>query len=262
LAELATVLNSTFDRLEAAFERQSRFTADASHELRTPLAIVRSHAELALSRPRSPEEYREALAASLRAACRMTALVESLLTLARADAGRLELARVPVDLRRVVEEGMGLLRPLAGQKEVSLSSRLERAEVSGDPLRLSQVVNNLLSNAVQYNRTGGAVTVELGEEGEEVVLKVADTGRGIAPEDRQHLFERFFRADRARGRDSGGCGLGLAICKSIVEAHGGTIGYDSLAAQGSVFWVRLPRRAGRDPAPCGPWTEAVARHMT
>jgi two-component system OmpR family sensor kinase len=241
LAELATVLNSTFARLEAAFERQTRFTADASHELRTPLAIIRTHAELALSRPRSPEEYRDTLASCLRATTRMTALVEGLLTLARADAGRLEMERTSVDLPEMIEEGLALLRPLAEKKEVSLSADLERVEVSGDPVRLSQVVTNLLSNAVQYNRPGGSVRVCLQAQADAVLVEVADTGCGIPPEDQPHLFERFFRVDRARARQSGGSGLGLAICKSIVEAHGGTIGCRSMLECGSTFWVRLPR---------------------
>ena len=117
----------------------------------------------------------------------------------------------------------------------------KRAVVTGDPVRLSQAVMNLLSNAVQYNRKGGSVKVRLEEAAEEVVLDVEDTGCGVPPEDGAHLFKRFFRVDRARARDSGGYGLGLAICKSVVEAHGGTIGFRSAAGQGSVFWVRLPR---------------------
>jgi two-component system OmpR family sensor kinase len=240
LAELARVLNATFDRLEAAFERQARFTADASHELRTPLAILRSHAELALNRPRSAEEYRAAVETGLRAAQRMTALVEGLLTLARADAGKLDLRREPVDLRRMVEESVALFRPLAEERDVSLAASLDPAEVTGDPVWLAQVVTNLLSNAVQYNRPGGEVRVQLGVAVGEVVLSVADTGCGIPEEDRPHLFERFYRVDKARSRASGGNGLGLAICRSIVEAHGGTIGFETEPGQGSTFWVRLP----------------------
>jgi signal transduction histidine kinase len=152
---------------------------------------------------------------------------------------------------------MILLRPLAQAKEVSLSAQLGHAEVFGDPMRLSQVVTNLLSNAVQHNRTGGTVTVGLEEDGEHVVLKVADTGCGIPPEERPHLFERFVRVDKARARDSGGYGLGLAICKSIVEAHGGTIGFSSEVEQGSVFWVRLPCRDSRGPGSSGSRAEAI-----
>ena len=240
LEELATVLNAMFDRLEGAFERQARFTADASHELRTPLAVIRSHAELALARPRTAEEYREAIQTCLRASTRMTALVEGLLMLARADAGKLDLVRQSVDLRHVVEESVALLRPLAEGKRVSLHTRLEQARVTGDPIRLAQVVTNLVSNAVQYNRAGGEVRVQLEVTAGEAVLTVADTGCGIPAEDRPHLFERFYRVDRARSRASGGTGLGLAICMSVVEAHGGTIGFTTEPGRGSTFWVRLP----------------------
>jgi heavy metal sensor kinase len=251
LAGLAGVLNAMFDRLEAAFERQARFTADASHELRTPLAILRGSAELALARPRSAAEYQETVAACLRAAERMTRLVEGLLTLARADAGKLDLQQEAVDLRAVVEEQVDLVAPLARGKGVSLTANLAPAKVRGDPLRLGQVVTNLLTNAVQYNRAGGAVAVRLRVAGAAVTLSVADTGCGIPAEDRPHVFERFYRVDKARSRASGGHGLGLAICRSVVEAHGGSIGFETEPGQGSTFWVHLPgappaqRSAGR-----------------
>jgi heavy metal sensor kinase len=240
LAGLADILNAMFARLEAAFERQVRFTADASHELRTPLAIIRSHAELALARPRTAEEYREAVETCLRASTRMTALVEGLLTLARADAGKLDLSREPVDLKRLVTETVALLRPLAEAKGLRVEMDLAPAIVRGDADRLAQVVTNLMSNAVQYNRPAGAVRLRLAVTDGWAVLSVGDTGRGIQEADRPHLFERFFRVDKARGRASGGHGLGLAICKSIVQAHGGTIGFQTEWEHGSTFWVRLP----------------------
>jgi heavy metal sensor kinase len=243
LADLARVLNDTFDRLEAAFERQARFTADASHELRTPLAILRTHAELALARPRTAEEYRETIESCHRAAVRMSALVEGLLTLARADAGKLELLRQPVDLRQLVEESVALFQPLAEERDVRLAAALKPAGVIGDGIRLAQVVTNLLSNALQYNRAGGEVHVALAAEAGEAVLTVTDTGCGIPEEDRPHLFERFYRVDKARSRASGGNGLGLAICKSIVEAHGGAIEFTTETGQGSTFTVRLPCQA-------------------
>jgi heavy metal sensor kinase len=241
LAELAGVLNAMFDRLEAAFERQARFTADASHELRTPLAILRSHAELALSRPRDAAEYREALEACLRASGRMAALVDGLLTLARADAGKLDLRREPVDLEKVIDDCVRLLAPLGQDKAITVVATLQPAVVHGDPVRLGQVVTNLLSNAVQYNRPGGHVLIQLRPTNGDILLTVEDTGCGIPQVDRPHLFERFYRVDKARSRASGGTGLGLAICKSIVEAHGGRIGFESEPGRGSTFWVRLPR---------------------
>lgn len=241
LAELARVLNAMFDRLEAAFERQAQFTADASHELRTPLAIIRTNAELALSRPRSAEEYRETVETCLRAAMRMTGLVEALLTLARSDAGKLDLRQQTVDLKQVVEESVTLLRPLAVSKKVTLSTELKAATVTGDGSRLAQVVTNLLTNAVKYNHPGGEVYVQLEAREGETVFSVRDTGCGIPEEDRPHIFERFYRIDKARARATGGYGLGLAICKSIVESHGGTIGFETEWSVGSTFWVRLPR---------------------
>lgn len=239
LAGLAQVLNNTFARLEAAFDRQARFTADASHELRTPLAIVKSHAELALARSRPPEEYRDALQACLRAATRMAGLVDALLTLARADAGKLDLGQKPVDLRPVVAECVQLVRPLAQAKGISVHAELASVTVVGDASRLAQVVSNLIDNAIQYNRPSGEVRVRLVAEGSDAVLSVADTGCGIPEADQAHIFERFYRADKARSRATGGNGLGLAIAKSIVDAHGGTIGFESQPSNGTRFWVRL-----------------------
>jgi heavy metal sensor kinase len=241
LTDLAEVLNQTFGRLQAAFERQVRFTADASHELRTPLAILRSHAELALSRPRTAQEYQQSLEACLRAGTRMTELVEGLLILARADAGKLDLGREPLEFRQVVSETIGSLQPLADTKKVGLTADLKPAYVLGDAGRLSQVVTNLLTNAINYNRPGGTVHVSLKSANGEVEVKVIDSGPGIPAADQPLLFERFHRVDKARSRASGGHGLGLAICKSIVEAHGGKIGFDTKLRQGTTFWVRLPR---------------------
>jgi heavy metal sensor kinase len=240
LAELAGVLNAAFGRLEAAFARQARFTADASHELRTPLAIIRSHAELALARPREPGAYREALDACLHATGRMTALVDALLTLARADAGKLDIIREPVELHRVIQETAAMVRPLAEAKGLRMELNLPPALVPGDAGRLAQVVTNLLSNAVQYNKPGGKVRVSIETADGWVHLSVEDTGPGIAEADRPHLFERFYRVDKARARASGGNGLGLAICKGIVEAHRGSIGFTTEWGRGTTFHVRLP----------------------
>src|SRR5262249_54813187 len=156
-------------------------------------------------------------------------------TLARADAGKLDLQREPVDLRKVTESTVALLGPLAAGQGVTVSARLEPAEVPGDADRLTRGVPNLGSNAIQYNRPGGEVRVSLGTASGEAVLAVADTGIGIPEADRPHIFERFYRVDKARSRASGGTGLGLAICKSIVAAHGGTIDFESQPGQGTTF---------------------------
>jgi len=244
LAGLARVLNATFGRLEAAFDRQARFTADASHELRTPLAVIRSQAELTLSRPRTANEYQEALRACLGAATRMTDLVEGLLALARADAGE-SAVREPIELHRVTSDAVELCRALAKQAGLRMTTDLEPVTVPGDAGGLGRVVRNLVANAIQYNRPEGSVHVALRREGEEAVLTVRDTGEGISEEHHGQLFERFYRVDKARSRATGGSGLGLAIARAIVEAHGGTIGLDSKPGQGAVFHVRVPAAAAR-----------------
>jgi heavy metal sensor kinase len=240
LAELARVLNATFDRLETAFEQQARFTADASHELRTPLTVLRSQTQLALSRPRSAEEYRKTIEECLRATERMTGLVEGLLMLARADAGKLDMRHEPVDLKRVTADTITQLRPLAVGLGVTVAAQLEDAKVKGDTTRLGQVITNLVTNAVRYNRPGGQVRVRLAVHGDDAVLTVEDTGFGIPEADRPHIFERFYRVSKDRSRLSGGSGLGLAISKSIVVGHDGTIGFTSFVDKGTTFEVRLP----------------------
>jgi heavy metal sensor kinase len=239
LGELATILNAMLDRIERAFEQQVRFTADASHELRTPLAIIQSHAELALARQRTPEEYRAALEAALRSSRRMKLLVEELLTLARTDAGRLKLDATIVDLRRVVEDSVTLLTPLAEEHHVRLTVCAQEARFAGDANRLTQVATNLLTNAIMYNRSEGEVVVTTAVDGSDAVLTVTDTGIGIPQADLPHLFERFYRVDRARTRERGGSGLGLAICRGIVAAHGGTISVTSQLDVGTTFTVRF-----------------------
>lgn len=240
LGRLARTLNETFERLERAFSRQTRFTADASHELRTPLAVILTQAELALRRERSPAEYREALDACLRAAQRMKAVVEGLLTLARADAGTLALRRERVDLQKLLEETAAMLGALALERRVAVTVSAEAVAVQGDADRLREAVTNLLSNAIRYNREGGRVEVTLQADRSEAVLAVSDTGVGIPEKDRPHIFERFYRADPARSREAGGTGLGLSITKWIVEAHGGTISFTSREGEGTTFVVRLP----------------------
>ncbi len=252
LIGLATILNQMFERLEDAFERQSRFTSDASHELRTPLAVLHAHAELALSRPRSAEEYRETLAACLKASARMGTLVDGLLMLARADAGRLDPQFRQLDWRAVIDEVVDQYRPQAAAAGIELSTDLEQpVSVRGDAALLARVSSNLLGNALRYTPAGGKIHVALrARGGDGAVLAVEDTGCGIALEDQSRVFERFFRADKARSRLQGGNGLGLAICKSLVEAHHGQIRFSSVPEQGTCFEVRLPlAAASADSAP-------------
>lgn len=241
LAELGSTLNEMLSRLEGAFQQQTQFTSDASHELRTPLAVILSHIELSLSQQRSAEDYRETLATCQRAAQRMRTLVDDLLTLARADAGRLELRLSSVDLLQMARDAIAMLEPLARQHQVQLVVEGTSACAKADPARMAQVVTNLLTNAIVYNRPEGRVTISIGDETGMSVLKVADTGIGIAAHDLPRLFDRFYRVDRARSRNSGGSGLGLTISKSIVEAQQGTIAVTSKLDHGTTFVVRLPR---------------------
>ena len=236
LGDLARTLNSAFDRLESAMNQLRRFTADASHELRTPIAVLMTQMELALKKDRSTEEYREVLTTCLKAVQRMASMAEDLLFLSRADAKAVELRREPLDLKEVVDDAVGQLRPLADGRGVRLSLESHPQAVVGDRIRLGEAVTNLVANAIQYNRPEGRVEVTLRDG----VLAISDTGAGIPEEDRPRVFERFYRADKARSRNAGGAGLGLAITKWIVENHGGTISFDSRAGEGTTFRVRFP----------------------
>jgi len=240
LGVLIRVLNDTFARLEASFARQVQFTADASHELRTPISVVLTHTQSALARERPADEYRDSLAACQRAAQRMRRLTESLLVLARLDSGEATAKFASCDLERIASDAIDLMRPLAAQQNVSLDAELTPTPCTGNGEQLGQVVTNLVSNAISYNRPGGSVRVRVSTESKVAVLSVTDSGQGIAPEDLPHIFERFYRADRARVSMAGCSGLGLAITRAIVAAHGGTIEVASEPGQGSTFTVRLP----------------------
>ena len=240
LGQLAGVLNSTFARLESAFARQQQFTADASHELRTPIAVILSQTQATLARERSSGEYRDSLEACQRAAQRMRRLTESLLALARLDAGQDALKRERIDLSRIAKECSDLLRPLAEEHRITLHSELTAAECLGDSESLAQVVTNFLTNAILHNQSDGEVRVTTRRENDVVLLTVADSGPGIPAEDLPRIFERFYRADQSRTRATGGTGLGLAICKAIVDAHGGTLEVASTPGQGSAFTLRMP----------------------
>ena len=240
LGRLAGVLNSTFARLEAAFDEQKQFTADASHELRTPLAVLISEAQSALSRPRTDAEYRETIETCLEAAQEMRRLAESLLDLARFDSGQAAMRRVPFDLAEFARDGVELLLPLAAQRAIQIDTALTPAPLHGDPGRVKQVLINLLDNAIYYNVERGSIRVETRREKSVALLIVADTGPGIPAEDLPHIFKRFYRADKSRTQSDHRSGLGLAIVKSIVEAHGGTIAVESRFGAGTTFTVRLP----------------------
>lgn len=243
LGQLAVVLNQTFDRLQAAFERQVRFTADASHELRTPVAVILAQIELTLSRQRSDQDYRDALSTCLRASQRMKSLIENLLVLARLDTGAAELRLESLALDQLVNEAVELIRPLADQRRIAIACELAAVTVSADRNRISQVLTNLLTNAVRYNRDDGRIVITVREETDGVLVSIRDTGIGIAAEHLPHIFDRFFRVDPARSRSEGSSGLGLAICQSLVTAHHGTLTAHSTLGEGTTMELRLPRGA-------------------
>ena len=252
LERLATTLNEMMERLERSFAGLRRFTADASHELKTPLAVLRADVERAMSPTTSPAERLVALEEALHETTRMADLVESLLTLARADERRfdLHLERVHLDaLVREVYETAVILGE-AGGLTVSMPA-VEPATVAGDPTRLRQLFLNLITNAIKYTPRGGSVELALETSGKTVAFSVRDTGVGISAADLPHIFERFWRADRARSRplatgdgsgvsERGGFGLGLAIGQWIAQAHGGAISVRSRVGRGSTFTVTLP----------------------
>jgi len=241
VGRLAATFDGMLDRLERAFAQQRQFVADASHELRTPLAIIRSDLDILRRRPRSVAEHEEFERGLHEELGRLSALVEDLLTLARADSGQAELAREFVYLDALVAPVAAGVGRLAEAKGVALETCLERdVAVIGDPARLHQLALNLLGNAVKYTPAGGLVRVTVGARDGAACLEVADTGVGIPTEDLPRVFDRFYRADEARSRAAGGAGLGLAIARWCAEAHGGQISVQSRPGAGSVFTVWLP----------------------
>jgi len=233
LGQLAEVLNWTFDQQDIALEQQVRFTADASHELRTPVAVILTQVQVALAREREGQEYRETLKSCQRAAERMRTLVNSLLELARVDSGEFQLTVEECDLAAVAADSLELIAPLARERKA--------VRIKADAARIGQVIVNLLYNAIQHNRDGVEVDLEVSSQGTEAVVRVKDNGSGIAAEALPHVFERFYRGDKSRGGTKNGSGLGLAISQAIVQAHGGTIRAESEAGRGAVFTVNLPR---------------------
>jgi len=240
LGRLASVLNSTFARLETAFAQQAQFTADAAHELRTPIAVILTQTQSALARERPATEYRETLEACQRATQRMRRLIESLLELAHLDAGQGSLRRDECALSQIAADGIELIRPLATERSIQIRADLSPAACHGDPERLAQVLTNLLSNAIDYNHAGGEIRVTTKHLNGAAMLIIHNTGPDIPTDDLPRIFERFHRTDRARTGTAGHSGLGLAITKAIVQAHGGSIQAASEPGRGTTISVTLP----------------------
>ena len=242
---LGHAVNHMFDRLERSFAALHRFTAEASHELKTPLMVLRAGVERALRNPSTPPESLQALDESLMQIGRMAELVDSLLTLARADEGRLPLAVEECDVRELVSEAAETASILAEEAKLTVTTSMPPVPVilRVDRNRIRQLLLNLVTNAVKYTPAGGSVSLGLSDQGETVTVTVGDTGIGIAAGDLEHIFDRFWRADPARSREgeSPGTGLGLAITKWVAEAHGGNIAVQSRPGRGTLFTVALPR---------------------
>jgi heavy metal sensor kinase len=238
LGRLAAVLNDMLSRLERSFAAARQFSADAAHELRTPLTILRGELELALAAAPSNGTTRRTFESCLEEVGRLTSLVEDLLFLARADAGAFTLPQERVDLAQVVSDAAPALEALAARGRVGLAVEPGAARVTGSAPMLFRVVFNLAENAIKYAGRGAHVAVTTRTDDGRAVLEVRDDGPGIAAEDRDHVFDRFYRADPARER--GGAGLGLPLTRAIVLLHGGEIGVTSSPGQGSCFRVSLP----------------------
>lgn len=242
LSRLAHVLNEMLDRLYQIIESHQTFAADASHELRSPLTSLRSRLEVALRRTRSAEEYRQAIADCLSEVECLTRLAEDLLELARSDAQRLTLDLSEFELQPLVAAEIVRLQPEAAQRRVMLLSEISSSlTIIADEARLRRVINNFLSNAIHYSKPdGGEVKVTAGNGSSDVWIEIEDDGIGLNAEQQQRVFERFWRADKARAIRTGGAGLGLAICHEIVRAHGGQIKVSSHPGRGSTFRLCLP----------------------
>ena len=243
LQRLSDTLNEMLDRIEKVFLKTTQFTADASHELRTPVSLMRTEAEVALRRERDVDSYREALQHILKEAERMSALIEDLLVLARADSGREVLKQQPLELGEFLRDCNKDWEPLVfrGGHVLNLHSRdAGTLWVMADESLLRTVLMILLDNAVKYTPAPGVIDVILAERDGCAVVSVNDTGIGISPEEQSKIFDRFYRVDRARGRATGGAGLGLAIARWIVECHRGSITVESTANKGSRFSVQMP----------------------
>jgi heavy metal sensor kinase len=245
LGRLASTFNEMIAKLEKSFRQVKRFTADASHELKTPLTILRGEVEVGLKKKRGLKEYERILTSNLEEINRMSRIVEDLLTLSRADMGELTMEREEIELSALAREVWQDLQLLAKKKRIQLKFMDNGfTRVEGDPLFLRQLILNLTENGLKYTPAGGEVAVRVkGDRDQGVVqLLVTDTGVGIPQKDLKRIFDRFFRVDAARSRETGGTGLGLSICQWIAQAHEGKIAVESKVGKGSTFTVTLPMK--------------------
>jgi two-component system OmpR family sensor kinase/two-component system sensor histidine kinase BaeS len=239
IAQVARSFNAMADKLASSETARRNMLADIAHELRNPIGIISSHLEAMIDGvfPTDKEE----LVSLHDETILLARLVGDVRELALADAGQVELHRAPTDMRALIEASVTAFQPLAQESDITIVARLSNVpELNVDAQRIEQILRNLLSNALRFTPPHGSVALSLGQDGNDVRIEVRDTGTGISPEALPHVFERFWRADKARTRSQGGTGLGLAIAKQWVEAHGGKIGVESQLGQGSTFWFTLP----------------------
>ena len=254
ISRLIETFNEMISRLDQSFHQIKQFSSDASHELKTPLTILKGEVEVALRKERTSQDYEQILRSNLEEINRMSKIVDNLLLLARTETGEIRLFKEEVNLSQIVSEVVTQLTKLAHAKDLQIvaTNHHEDIPLYGDALRIREMLLNLIENSIKYTEPGGSISVSLEknaphslpgeEEGsyEGVKIVVSDTGIGIAKEDQERIFGRFFRVDKARSGEQGGSGLGLSICKWIVEAHQGEISVESELGKGSRFIVRLP----------------------
>ena len=247
LAELARVFNTVLVRLEQSFEQLRRFTSDASHELRTPLAVMRSVGEVGLRRQSTPEGYRDVIGSMLEEANKLTRLVDSLLTIARADAGEIQLNPSSFSAVALVRECTSLFEVLVEEngQTLTIEAPMDRT-IHGDRLLLRQALINVVHNAIKYTPPRGSILIKLECGTEHIVLSVEDSGPGIPENHLSKVFDRFYRVEEGRSPGVGGAGLGLAIARWTIEAHGGSITAHAGTVKGCTFRITLPAAVARD----------------
>ncbi|QPJ66345.1 MAG: heavy metal sensor histidine kinase [Candidatus Nitrohelix vancouverensis] len=248
IGQLALTFNSMMDRLDRNFQQMRQFSSDASHELRTPLTVLKGQSELVLGKERNLEEYQDVLSSNLEEINYMSKVLEDLFLLSRSDEHQVQLNYKEVNLQNIIEEVCRHAEVIAMEKQIAIvTAYLEPLTITGDPVRLRQMVWNIIYNGVKYTPNGGEVKVSLEDKGEHALLVVQDTGIGIAQDHLPFIFDRFYRVDKARSRKEGGSGLGLSICKFIVQAHLGTIEVESEVGSGSKFKIALPKSPALQP---------------
>jgi heavy metal sensor kinase len=258
ISRLIETFNEMISRLDRSFRQVKQFSTDASHELKTPLTILKGEVEVALRKERGHQEYEQILKSNLEEINRMSQIVEDLLLLSKADSGEIRLSKEDMNLTEILNEVVAQVNILAQSKNLRIetSNHHEEIHIFGDPLRIRELFLNLIENGIKYTEEGGSIHIHLtkdvflqkgataggpkGEQAKCARIIVSDTGMGISKEDQERIFDRFFRVDKARSREQGGSGLGLSICKWIVEAHSGEIKVESELGKGSSFIVTLP----------------------